>query len=116
MGVSASAIFEAIFGTVAEAGAGTAVAEGAAAAGTAAGTAAAGTSLGTAAAYGAGTAVAGALAAKLLAPKIPGQKSPTPLPDQSAIDQAKRRSLLLQRQRAGRDSTILSQGDSDTLG
>lgn len=87
---------------------------GAAAAGTAA--AGSGAGLGTALAAGATSAAVGAGLSKLLAPKMPGAKEPTPMPDTSAIEAAKRRSLVQQRQRAGRSSTILSQGDSGTLG
>ena len=89
---AAIAAFEGIFGAGSAAATGTAVAQGA-----------------TAAAVGAG-------ASALLAPKIPGVKGPTPMPDQSAIDAARKRSVVQQRQRAGRASTILSQGDGGTLG
>lgn len=84
--------------------------------GTVAATEVGGTTIGAAAAQGTAGAVAGAALSKLLAPKIPGVKAPTPMPDQSAIDAASRRSVIQQRQRAGRQSTILSQGDGGTLG
>jgi hypothetical protein len=71
---------------------------------------------GAAVAGSAASAVAGAGISKLLAPKLPGVRPPTPIPDQSAIDEARQRSLVLQSQRAGRDSTILTQGNNDTLG
>jgi len=79
------------------------------------GTAAA-SEVGTAVIAGGTSAAVGAGAAYALAPKVPGQKAATPLPNQSAIDEAKKRSVLLQRQRAGRESTILSQTAGDTLG
>lgn len=81
----------------------------------AAGTAVAGSAAGQAAISGAAAAGVGALGSKLLAPKQPGQQPKTPLPDQGAIDAARRRSLTLQRQRSGRASTILSD-PTDTLG
>jgi len=117
MGASAAALWATISGTVASASApvaiqgigtvaatGTAVAEGA------------GAGIGAALAQGAAGAAVGAGLSALLAPKIPGVKGPTPMPDQSAIDSARKRSVVQQRQRAGRASTILSQGDGGTLG
>lgn len=105
----ASWIGEAVGGAGAAGGAATA-AEGAIGTGVGLG------SVGTAAVQGVAGAVAGAGLSKLLAPKLPGVKQPTPMPDQSAIEAAKRRSVVQQRQRAGRDSTILTQGDGGTLG
>lgn len=78
--------------------------------------AAAGTTAGQAVIAGTASSVVGAGLSAALAPDAPQPKGPTPMPDQSAIDQAKKRSLLLQRQRGGRESTILSQGDGGTLG
>lgn len=80
--------------------------------------------LGSAIPEGAGAAVAssvagaatGAVLSKALAPGMPKQKEPTAMPDQSAIDAAKKRSVLQQRQRSGRESTILTTGDGGTLG
>jgi len=118
MGASAAALWSTISAAV----------SGSAAAGTAAGSAgaattaaavaegAAGAGLGAAVAQGAAGAAVGAGLSALLAPKIPGVKGPTPMPDQSAIDAARKRSVVQQRQRAGRASTILSQGDGGTLG
>jgi hypothetical protein len=51
----------------------------------------------------------------LAAPKAPGLKGPVAMPDQNAIDQARRRSLADQMMRRGRASTILT-GAEDTLG
>jgi len=51
-------------------------------------------------------------------PEIP-QPPPEPvmpIPDDEAAKRAKRRSLALQRQRGGRQSTILSDVGSETLG
>lgn len=51
------------------------------------------------------------------APKVsepPKIIPPTPLPDQSVIDMAKKKSIVAQQSRSGRASTILS-GDSQGL-
>ncbi len=79
------------------------------------GTAFSGSSLAGSAVQGVAAAGAGALVNKALAPKQPGEQPKTPLPDQGAIDAARKRSLTLQRQRSGRASTILSD-PTDTLG
>lgn len=93
----------------------TSIVQGAGAAGSAV-AGAAGTAAGQAAIGGAVTAGVGAIGAKLLAPKTPGAQPKAPLPDEGAIEAARRRSLSLQRQRSGRASTILTQNDGDTLG
>lgn len=46
----------------------------------------------------------------------PAPVTPMPEPDDAAVKKARRRSLVAQRQRSGRQSTILSDDTSDTLG
>lgn len=58
---------------------------------------------------------AGAAVSSALAPSPPGIIPPKPMPDQRAVDTARRRSLQEQVQRRGRASTILTDS-GDTLG
>jgi hypothetical protein len=46
----------------------------------------------------------------------PSVTPPTPMPDEKMKNQAKRRSIVEQRQRMGRASTILTDTSNDTLG
>jgi hypothetical protein len=64
---------------------------------------------------GVASAVAGGVVSSVMRPKIPGVKAPAAMPDQNAIDAARRRSALDQMARHGRASTILSD-PGDTLG
>jgi hypothetical protein len=57
---------------------------------------------------GVASAVAGGVVSSVMQPKIPGVKAPAAMPDQNAIDAARRRSALDQMARRGRASTILS--------
>ena len=76
-----------------------------------------GLSAGTQAAVGATAAsAAGAGISAALAPKAPGVKAPVTMPDQTAIDQARRRSLVQQMARRGRASTIFTDTSGDALG
>ena len=80
----------------------------------------------TAAAYPVATAIIGGGAAGYAiseATKPKPAELPTILPpavmptlDDESVKKARKRSLLLQQQRSGRVSTIMSQGDEDTLG
>lgn len=47
-------------------------------------------------------------------PKIPTPppiKPPEPMPDQTSIDEAKKKAVIAQQQRSGRQSTLLSQSE-----
>lgn len=64
---------------------------------------------------GAATATAATAANAALQPKLPGVKPPVAMPDQQAVEDARRRSVAQQLARRGRASTILSD-QSDALG
>ena len=53
--------------------------------------------------------------AAVIAAPTPAPVTPMPEPDDAAVKKARRRSMVAQRQRSGRASTILSD-DSETLG
>lgn len=63
----------------------------------------------------AATGAAGAAVGSILAPKIPGAKAPSPMPDPQAQDAARRRAIAEQIGRRGRQSTILTD-PAETLG
>lgn len=67
-------------------------------------------------AAGAAATAAGALVNRLSAPKPPGIKPPVAMPDQASVEAGRRRSLLEQMARRGRQSTILTGDLGDTLG
>lgn len=50
------------------------------------------------------------------APPVQPAPEPTPLVDEEAVARKKREALERARNRGGRQSTLLSQADSDTLG
>jgi len=49
-------------------------------------------------------------------PKPPAPAAPMPLPDDKAISDAKKKAMRKMQTTSGRDSTILSSGNSETLG